>query len=336
MALFTKCVLGCVVCTLACGVAGRHMNFTVYTEPVKLRYGEVHNKMQIGDGSGLPIPQDVVARYASGDKLMAISGFDPEMIRKHADGSETRVKLSDHYLHHYILYFGQGEAMRKMLDFAANDKHAGHKITGCHGMSGAGVRAFREHLDAQGADPTGNAKWVAFGSAAGAEYRHNPQRFEPPYRLLMSRPELWAPTLHIINTNIEDNKTSSNDVPVVSRLLECPCTPQRKIDPERGTIDGKAADPPIHCSKQFNATGNPSCHLSTYKGGWRCCEHGMFLIDTDKECQTPECSEKIVDEVYMKFTFYYEDASSETRQMDGAACCDITAQVKAMKTSSMM
>merc|ERR1712232_998780 len=173
-----------------------------------------------------------------------------------------------------------------------------------------------------GEDP--NHNWVAFGSAAGAEYRHNPQRFEAPYRLVISKPEVWAPTLHIINTNLADNQTTMDDAPSVSRLLECPCTPQRKIDPAAGTIDGKAADPPIHCSKEFDATGNPSCHLSTYKGGWRCCEHGMFLIDTDKECQTPDCSEKVVDEIYMKFTFYYEDATADTRRMESAACCDVT------------
>merc|ERR1712232_380547 len=173
-----------------------------------------------------------------------------------------------------------------------------------------------------GEDP--NHNWVAFGSAAGAEYRHSPQRFEAPFRLLLSKPEVWAPTLHIINTNLADNRTINDDAPAVSRLLECPCTPQRKIDPAAGTIDGKAADPPIHCSKEFDATGNPSCHLSTYKGGWRCCEHGMFLIDTDKECKTPNCTEKFVDEVYMKFTFYYEDADATTRQMESAACCDVT------------
>merc|ERR1712232_42674 len=173
-----------------------------------------------------------------------------------------------------------------------------------------------------GEDP--NHNWVAFGSAAGAEYRHNPQRFEAPFRLLLSKPEVWAPTLHIINTNLADNRTINDDAPAVSRLLECPCTPQRKIDPAAGTIDGKAAKPPIHCSKEFEATGNPSCHLSTYKGGWRCCEHGVFVVDTAKTCRLPNCAEKPQDEVYMKFTFYYEDAMESTVPLEQAACCDVT------------
>ncbi|CAK0893641.1 unnamed protein product [Prorocentrum cordatum] len=116
-------------------------------------------------------------------------------------------------------------------------------------------------------------------------------------------PETWAPTLtlHVFNANLADN-TTTDDSPAVAQLLECPCTPQRKIDPVAGTIDGKVADSPIHCSKEFNATGNPSYHLSTYTGGLRCCEHGMFVVDTDKECASPNCADEFVDEVYMKFT----------------------------------
>merc|ERR1719265_1697210 len=120
------------------------MNFSVFSDPVKLRYGEVHNKLRDGPAvAGFAFPPEVVARYASGDKLMAVSGFDAEMVRRHSDGSETLVKLSDHYLHHYVLYFGQGEAMRSMLSLAQNNEHAAHKISGCQAMKGAGVRTFQ-------------------------------------------------------------------------------------------------------------------------------------------------------------------------------------------------
>jgi len=174
--------------------------------------------------------------------------------------------------------------------------------------------------------------YAAFGSAAGAEFRHNPQRLSEPFGLILTKPELWAPTIHMINTNSADNRTVGQP-PVlhqetVSRLLECPCTPQRKIDVAAGTIDGKPAHPPIQCSKEFDATGNPSCHLSTYEGGWRCCEDGVFLIDTDKECQTPECTEKVTDTVYMRFTFYYKDADTSTRNVEASSCCDVTADAQ--------
>lgn len=50
----------------------------------------------------------------------------------------------------------------------------------------------------------------------------------------------------------------------------------------------------------------------------------MFVIDTDKECLDPTCSEEPVDQVFMKFTFYYEDATPAMRDIESAACCDVT------------
>merc|ERR1711862_675776 len=47
-------------------------------------------------------------------------------------------------------------------------------------------------------------------------------------------------------------------------------------------------------------------------------------MGTDKECSSPRCDEKVVDKVYMKFTFHYEDATPSSRQIEAAACCDVT------------
>lgn len=312
-------LLLCVAAASALG--GSSWNFTVTSWPVKLRYGEVHNKLQ-WDPNNTDInklPQDVVDRYASGEKIMAITGFDVEMFRLGEDGTESLVPINDHYVHHYLLYFGVGAEMQRMYAAIEAHEHLRHMVSGCHGMRGNGLHMLKEHLE--------GLAGVDFGSAAGAEFRHNPQRFQKPFALLLRKPEVWAPTLHIINTNLHDNRTRADrsiSDGYVSRLLECPCTPQRQFDLEHGTIDGKPADPPIGCSPEFAATGNPSCNLSTYVGGWRCCEHGMFLVDTDKECANPECSEKPLDEVFMRFTFYYEDATAETRVMEGSACCDVT------------
>jgi len=288
------------------------MSFTVFSDPVRLRYGEVYNHLQ----SPMPLPADVVAQFADGNKVMAVSGFDVDMVRTGANGHEEQVKLDDHYLHHYALQLGGGAGLQKMFDAAAGDRAFARMLTGCHAMTRAGVHAFLDRLGRE--TPSAQPEMEVFGSASGAEYRDNPQRFEAPFRRMIQQPEVWAPLLHIINTNR----------PVAgqawSPLLECPCTPQRRINVSAGTIDGRAADPPIHCSPEFAATGNPSCHLATYQGGWRCCEHGMFLIDTDKECRDPECSEEAVDEVRMKFTFHYEEAQADTRGVEAAACCDVT------------
>ena len=58
----------------------------------------------------MKLPGHIVSRYA-GDKEMAITGFDVEMVRVRPDG-EDLVKLNDHYLHHYILSMGRVETMR--------------------------------------------------------------------------------------------------------------------------------------------------------------------------------------------------------------------------------
>lgn len=317
--------LGAVALLCVLGHVGAVMNFTMYSQPLQLRYGQVYNKMQSdGDWQDHQLPPEVVERYAAGDKAMAVRGFDLDIVRREADGRESQVKLSDHYLHHYLLYFGERTPLKLMADAAAKDPHLAHMLTSCHGMTGAGLRMFQSQMEAAGAELLGvtgedimrGIRGVGFGGASGAEYRHNPQRFEAPYRLVVLKPEVWFPTFHVIN--------SKDDTRPVSPLLECPCTPQRKINATAGTVDGKQPDPPFGCSPGFEAEGNPSCGLSTYVGGWRCCEHGVFLYDTDKECKTPDCEELPVDTVYMKFNFQFEDATAETRPIEGSACCDTT------------
>merc|ERR1712137_586730 len=121
------------------------MDFTIYSQPIKLRYGQVYNHMQTeGDIKEHQFPQDVIDRYASGEKLMAITGFDVDIVRKAADGSEKQVLLSDHYLHHYILYFGEADTMMLMADAAKKDPVLNHMLTSCHGMRGHGIRMFNE------------------------------------------------------------------------------------------------------------------------------------------------------------------------------------------------
>ena len=207
-------------------------SFTVYSEPIKLRYGEVYNKKQ----GPMALPQNIVERYFDQRKAMAITGFDVDMVRKDAEGTESKVKLTDHYLHHYILAMGDNSTMNKIEQQAAKDKMFARMLHGCHGMTGSHVHSFLTGL-------SDSPDLVYFGSAAGAEYRHNLQRYQAPFRRLIRKPHVWAPTFHVINTN----KPLRNTSLPYSPLLECPCTPQRKIDVKHGKIDGKDPDPPIKC-----------------------------------------------------------------------------------------
>lgn len=99
-----------------------------------------------------------------------------------------------------------------------------------------------------------------------------------------------------------------------SPLTMCPCTRQRVIDLEHGTIDGMYTNP-FACPEWL--ADNPACSLSTYVGGVRCCYgHHSFLTDTEMECATPDCEELPVDRAYLKTTIYYEDVAVNTLVTD--------------------
>ena len=104
--------------------ADKPMTFTIYSDPIELRYGEVYNTAQNKGGyKAHPLPKDVVDRYASGEKRMAMQNFTIDMVRIAADGTESSVKLNDHYLHHYILSFGTGKGLEELMEKASQDPH---------------------------------------------------------------------------------------------------------------------------------------------------------------------------------------------------------------------
>lgn len=290
---------------------------TFYSDPVQLRYGQVHNKVQIGSGTGLPLPDDVVARYRErgsvdgpNDGWMAVVGWDVNIVRRGPGGEEVSVPLWDHYNHHYILHIG-GEAAMPALGAAV------HKHPHFLDMQGRNLRKLQRESGRGAA-----IQWLSFGGASGAEYRHNPHVYPAPYRTLIRQPEVFAPELHIIKTLPPNTTTHPTGAP--SPLLQCPCTPQRKIDPAAGTIDGHVPNPAFGCSPAMLASGNPSCNLTTYEGGWRCCSDGVMLVDTSK-CVEKDCAEWPKDEVYVKFTMQYEDhLPNVTLPLFAQACCDVT------------
>jgi len=159
-----------------------------------------------------------------------------------------------------------------------------------------------------------------FGGGAGAEMRNVNNSAPEGYAYFISSPEQWTPLFHFINT-----KNPEGDNVEVSELLECPCTPQRDINVENGTVDGWVPFPPFGtCNAEFEEDENPSCELSTYQGGWRCCEEGVFLIDTDKT----DTENLPVDTVFGTFSITYIDGvdaeDTGLKALDGSAAGDLT------------
>jgi hypothetical protein len=263
----------------------------------------------------LPLPADVVARYANGSAAMAVSSFTTDIVRIAADGSETQVPLYEAYLHHYILNVGTSSGLGALRAAARADPALGSM------KQGAALkrrRAAGQQLGELGDGGGGNT--VSFGGAAGGEYRHNPHEYQAPFRAIVYQPEAFMPTLHVINTL----RSGGAERREKSALLQCPCTPQRHFNFSAGTIDGEVPFPRFgNCEGEI--VGNPSCQIETYVGGWRCCAHGVFLVDTDKECaHDPGCLAKPADRVFVKFTFQYDDAAAADRALEPVACCDAT------------
>jgi hypothetical protein len=69
--------------------------FTVWSKPLDLRYGEVFNQRQLP----LPLPREVVSRYADGTTAMAVFEVAMEMVRVLPDGSHAKVPPTQLYVH---------------------------------------------------------------------------------------------------------------------------------------------------------------------------------------------------------------------------------------------
>jgi len=154
----------------------------------------------------------------------------------------------------------------------------------------------------------------SFGGGSGAEERGTSHLLPKGYAHIVDMPQAILPLIHLINTKTE------NYTGTYSKLLECPCTPQRTFDVPDVLTDGKTPTPPFSCNLPFEQSGNPSCFIDIYEGGFRCCEHGVFVIDTDKN-DVEELEETTY---YFKFNFAYEDVAPETVPVRPPRCCDVT------------
>ena len=83
-------------------------SFTVYSDPVALRYGEVfmHNDTEDVDAFNRPLPSEVVHRYSDARRAMAVREVKLDIVR-YVGGKEVSVPLSDVYNHHAKISIGE-------------------------------------------------------------------------------------------------------------------------------------------------------------------------------------------------------------------------------------
>eukprot|EP01047_Picozoa_sp_COSAG01_P001690 COSAG01_NODE_40_length_32708_cov_25.641234_5_plen_866_part_00 len=70
--------------------------FDVYTPPIRTRYSEVYWTTM----PPVPLPVEMVRKYDG--RVMALTGHEVNVIRRHGNGSETDVPCYDSYNHHFV------------------------------------------------------------------------------------------------------------------------------------------------------------------------------------------------------------------------------------------
>uniref|UniRef100_A0A7S3E400 Uncharacterized protein n=1 Tax=Chloropicon laureae TaxID=464258 RepID=A0A7S3E400_9CHLO len=291
----------------ATATEGDVRQFSVLSRPIKLKFGEVHNTIQ----EPIRLPWEIVAEFAV--KPLAIVDYKVDIVSLNEDGEETQVPLYQAYNHHYALGIGNYEQMYGYYETHKDDPYGGYEL---NSTAAPTMKRFMQDMRGLG-QRRGERRAANFGGGSGAEERGTSHLLPTPYAHIVDSPQAIIPLIHLINTDAG----SQPETP--SRLLECPCTPQRVFDVGADKIDGKPPVPPFSCNLKFMQEENPSCELDWYEGGFRCCEHGVFVIDTDKHdpATLPE------QEFYFKFIFDYKDVEPETVPVRPPACCDVTANL---------
>jgi len=277
---------------------------------MKLKYGEVHNTVQ----DPVMLPENIRAEFADG-KPIAIVDYNVDIVSFDENGNEFEVPLYDGYNHHYLMVLGKYDTMKKVYDGRKDDPYGGFDDK----PSSMSMQQMQQKMVSLAKEADGRERAAYFGGGSGAEDRGTSHKLPSPYAFIVDKPEAIMPLIHLINT--KDNSTAGEGY---SPLLECPCTPQRTFDLKKILVDGRPPIPPYSCNLKFEEEENPSCSIQTYQGGFRCCEHGVFVIDTDQYDihQLPETT------FYFKFTFEYTSVVPQvTLPVRPPACCDVTANL---------
>lgn len=302
-----------VICAALLALApSKEHTVTFYSSPIRLRPAEVHNRVH--PPSELP---PLLSRTLA-NATIAVTGFDVDVVSLPSpdaapggDGSlERRVPLYEAYNHHFLMFLGTREGIHELYNHTAGvDPLGGKCVKPSHAHHGFGTtNGHGRHAHSGG--------FTQFGGASGAEFRHNPHRFPPPFAFTLSRATHFTSLLHLI-----DMRRAPREPPYSPPLYECPCTPQRHIDLVNGTIDGCKPRPEFACSDALLAQRNGGCSLPLYRGGYRCCEDGVFLVDTAKR-DVERGPESVY---YLKFALtFHEHVPARDRPLRPLSCCDVT------------
>ena len=293
----------------------------ILSSPIVLKYGQVNNRYQ----EPISLPEDVVAQFAN-NKTMAIVDYKVDIV----DEAGNQVPLYDIYNHHYGILLGSHDFAEGVYNFT---KDAPYGVPPPKDLVGwvnenASFSQPDEYFRNEGRRLMMMTSMMSmssslddfdfsagFGGGSGAEERGTSHKLPDGYAWMIHQPEAMTALFHLINTRAPPSLPQDQlEEGETSKLLECPCTPQRVIDVANVSVDGVSPFPPFGTCNAQLMQDNPSCQISTYRGGWRCCEDGVFVIDTD-EVDTADLPE---DTVYGKLILTYLDGDAEDMELKNA------------------
>ena len=219
--------------------------FEVYSPPIVSQYSEVVWRTL----DPVPLPSDVVARYANGG-VMAVTGFEVNVVRRNkTTGEETSVPCSESYNHHYVSILKSSLATMEPL---VNGQPTGPNRFG-HGPT---------HVWHAAAGSSANQSTVplvqTFSEHNGNEARQTYHGYPDGYVQIIESPEHFIFNPMQINTRNPNGSSAVATGPLprtsaapegahYSGILECPCT--TRIKKTYGgyitTADGGACAVPV-------------------------------------------------------------------------------------------
>jgi hypothetical protein len=201
--------------------------FDVYSNPIKSLYSQVHWKSH----GHMSLPEDIVKRFSDG-KLMAITGYEVDQVRRTESGEEVSVPITWAYNHHYITYILNSKKARLVKKKTPVDIVR-------RGMNHGAEEHWEAEIFDVEEDPSSKEipQVHMFSEGNGGEMRLSYHGYPKGYAQIIESPDTYiiAPMqIDTWNRNMKNATFRPGPLPRSSRipapeagysgLLECPCT----------------------------------------------------------------------------------------------------------------
>jgi len=201
--------------------------FDVYSKPIKTLYSQVHWISH----TNIPLPQEIIDRF-DGGKIMAVTGYEVDQVRRLESGDEVPVPITWAYNHHYAANLINSRKIRMVMKPTTPEVE---RLGLAHGASHHLVGEFKEGMQPNDDDDEEIPLVHFFAEGNGGEMRTSYHGYPKGYAQIIESPNEFQVTPMQIDTwnrNMNNHTYLPGPLPTSSRipqdagyngLLECPC-----------------------------------------------------------------------------------------------------------------